>query len=111
MFHFDREIISRGLAQFSGGDVGVATFPASGPSVGEIYVDAADEAALAYLFGDATSPEEYLAKLDDFITQVSALHSRYMKAAHGLLAAGLKELGCVSRDVARPAAVSDGEEI
>ena len=107
VFHYDRAVIQNGVNQFPDGDQVIATYPTAGPSVGGLYVDAADDILLADLFGDAASPAEYLQRLESFMTQVSALHSRYLQAAHRLLAVGLRELGCVKREGKRPLPPSD----
>jgi hypothetical protein len=94
VFHFDREAVVRGLARFpEDEDILIATFPPEGPQTGEMYFDAADDAILAYLFGDAVTTGEYVARLDAFMTEVTRLFNSYMTSAHRLIGAGFIEIG------------------
>lgn len=104
VFHIDRAPLAQGMAWFPDGDVLLATFPSSGPEIGETYFDAADDALLGYLFGDSLTVDEYLARLGGFMEQVALLFKRFMVASHRLLAVGLLELGATRRKGLRPTA-------
>jgi hypothetical protein len=97
VFHFDRTPLEIGLSRLPEAEVLLCTYPSSGPEVGHTYFDVADDAMLGYLFGDAATDGEYLARLSDFMVGTSDLFNRFMKAAHRLVAAGLLSLGCKKR--------------
>jgi hypothetical protein len=98
VFHFDREAMLEGLSRFPEDVVVVvASYPESGPAIADTYFDIADDAVLNYLFGGAVSDEEYSQRLEAFMERVADLHSRFVKASHSLIAAGLVELGCKRR--------------
>jgi hypothetical protein len=97
VFHFDRAPIEIGLSRLPETEVILCTYPSSGPEVGHTYFDVADDAMLGYLFGDAPTNEEYLARLSDFMLGTSDLFNRFIKASHRLVAAALVTLGCRKR--------------
>jgi hypothetical protein len=102
VFHYDRDAIATGLSRLPEGDMIVITYPPTGPATGETYFDAADDATLGYLFGEAPTDAEYLARLEGFMFAVSGLFTRYLIASHRLIAMGLVQLGCVKRNGDRP---------
>jgi hypothetical protein len=98
VFHFDRNAVAIGLSRFPPREFVIATYPEeSGPTFGETYFDAADDAVLSYLFGDAPSREEYEARVSDFMDGVTDLLKRFLFSSHRLIAKGLLELGCKKR--------------
>ena len=105
VFHVDRESIAKGLARYPEGETLIAT--ASDFSQGHSYFDLADEVVLGYLFGDALTADEYLARVESFLGETSDLHSRYMRAAHSLIPAALRRMGCYRRSILRPQPPTD----
>src|SRR2546430_9340093 len=101
VFHFDRECLAGGLGHFPEGETLIATAPDF--MQGEIYFDVADDALLAYLFGDAPTEAEYLVRVGWLMEQVTCLFKRFMQAAHSLIPAALNEVGCYIKPVDRPA--------
>jgi hypothetical protein len=105
VFHFDRDSLAVGLTYFPEGEVLIATAPDF--QQGEIYFDIADDALLGYLFGDAPTEEVYLQRVTYLIEQVTLLFNRFMRAAHSLIPAALREMGCYIKPVARPSPPPD----
>jgi hypothetical protein len=106
VFHFDRHCLQQGLARFPDGKTVIATAPAAWVS-GEIYFDIADDALVAYLYGDAPTEAEYLARLGRLMDQVATLFQRFMRASHTLIPAALQRMGCHSEPFARPPSPTD----
>jgi hypothetical protein len=103
VFHFDRDAIAKGLGTFPlHGDVRILSYPDDGPKFGETYFDAADDAVLGFLFGDSASDEEYYAKIEAFMGQVSDLLHSYIKSSHSIIAIALLQLGCRKKLMVRP---------
>lgn len=102
VFHFDRDPIITGLSRLPGGEVIIGSYPESGPKYGDVYFDIADDAVLGYLFGDAETDEDYLARLEGFMLGVSKLMNQFLVASHRLIAAGIVGLGCRKRRAERP---------
>lgn len=103
VFHFDREPVASGLQRMPDLDWVILSYAEeTGPTHGETYFDAADDAVLGYLFGDAATDEEYVARLGDFMSEVTDFLDRFLTASHRLIAIGLIELGCEKRRVERP---------
>ena len=107
VFHVDRGSVAEGLRHFPEGETLIAT--ASDFRHGHIYFDLADDVVLTYLFGDADSVEQYLTLAESFISDTSKLHGRYMKAAHSLVPAALRDMGCFLKSVKRPDPPLDDE--
>jgi len=107
VFHFDREAMAVGLARLPGEETIIGSFPATGPEIGETHFDIADEAVLAYLFGDVPSSDEYLARIAQFMDDNTDLLTRFLAGAHRLIAIGLVDYGCMQRTVDRH---SDSDE-
>ena len=103
VFHFDRDAISKGLGTFPlHGDVRILSYPDDGPRFGETYFDAADDAVLGFLFGDSASEQEYYAKIEAFMGQVTDLLQAYIQSSHRIIAIGLLQLGCKKKPMVRP---------
>ena len=103
VFHFDRQAVQVGISRFPQQDVVVATYPeASGPTFAETHFDLADDAILTYLFGDAGTPADVDARIEEFMTRVTDLLKRFIPAAHLLIAVGLVQLGCKRRRAPLP---------
>lgn len=96
VFHFDRAALKEGLSRLPDSETILCTFP-PGAEVGLTYFDVADDAMLAYLFGESPTDEEYLARLEAFMLGTSDLFRRFTGAAHRLVAAGFVSLGCKKR--------------
>lgn len=96
VFHFDREALATGLDRFPDEEHLIATL-SNPPQQGEIYFDAADDALLGFLFGDADTKEDYNQRLSDFMEETVALFKRFMRASHSLIPVALAELGCYSK--------------
>lgn len=96
VFHFDLEAIATGLDRFPDEENLIATL-SNPPQQGEIYFDAADDASLGFLFGDADTKEDYNQRLSEFIEENSALFKRFMRASHSLIPVALAELGCYKK--------------
>jgi hypothetical protein len=107
VFHFDRDTLAIGLSRFPEGEALIAS--ATEFKLGETYFDVADEALLAYLFGDGPTGREYLDRIAHFLQAVSALFSRFMQAAHSLIPAALLAMGCYVKPMKRPDPISDDE--
>jgi hypothetical protein len=107
VFHFDRDSIAAGLAHFPHGKALIATAPKGFKKQGEIYFDAADDALLAYLFGDAPSESEYLARVAHLMEQVTSLFKHFMRASHSLIPVALAQMGCHVEPFDRPQPPSD----
>jgi hypothetical protein len=107
VFHFDRECLAAGLRHFPEGETLIATAPDF--MQGEIHFDIADDALLAYLFGDAPTEAEYLARVRRLMEQGTHLFQRFMRAAHSLIPAALREMGCYVKPVDRPLPPPDEE--
>ncbi len=101
VFHFDRGALAAGLTHFPDGKALIATAP-HGFKQGEIYFDAADDALLGYLYGDAPTEGEYQASVRRLMEQVTALFKRFMRASHSLIPAALAQMGCHVEVVGRP---------
>jgi len=101
VFHFDRDSLAEGLSHFPQGETLIATAPDF--QQGEIYFDLADDALLGYLFGDASTETEYVARVARVMEQGTHLFQRFMRAAHSLIPAALKQMGCYLKPVDRPA--------
>jgi hypothetical protein len=108
VFHFDRECLAAGLQHFPEGETLIASAPDF--MQGEIYFDIADDALLAYLFGDAPTEVEYLARVARLMEQGTLLFRRFMRAAHSLIPAALREMGCYIKPVDRPLPPTDEPE-
>jgi hypothetical protein len=108
VFHFDREAMAQSFHAFpTHGDVRILSYPLSGPTFGDTYFDAADDAPLAHLFGDSQTDDEYFTRIKVFMDSVSELLFRFMPASHRLIAMGLLQLGCVKKPMQRQAGISD----
>lgn len=99
VFHFDRAAIAIGLERLPTGETVIGSFPDTGPEIGETHFDIADEAALAYLFGDVASSDEYVARIAQFMDDNTELLRRFLSGAHRLIAIGLLDYGCMKRRV------------
>ena len=109
VFHFDRQSMAAGLERLPDVDWVILSYAEdTGPTHGETYFDAADDAVLSYLFGDAVTDKEYVARLSDFMSEVTGFLDWFLTASHRLIAVGLIELGCAKRRVERP--IASGEE-
>jgi hypothetical protein len=103
VFHFDRQPISTGLTRLPELDWVILSYAEeTGPTHGETYFDAADAAVLGYLFGDAATDDEYVARLSAFMAQVTSFLNKFLSSSHRLIAVGLLQLGCQKRRVERP---------
>lgn len=107
VFHFDRDCLAEGLHHFSEGETLISTAPEF--RQGEIHFDLADDALLAYLFGDAPTETEYMARVAKLMEQGTHLFKRFMRAAHSLIPAALREMGCYIKPVERPLPPPDEE--
>lgn len=52
---------------------------------------------LGYLFGESATDDEYLARLEAFMVGTADLFTRFITAAHTLVAIGFVTLGCKKR--------------
>jgi hypothetical protein len=95
VFHFDRDALTAGFAAMVlEGDVRIASFPDTGPQLGETHFDAADDAVLGFLFGDRIDEDTFLVRVEKFMKQLVALMNRFIPASHKLIAKGMIDLGC-----------------
>ena len=106
VFHFDRDCLAVGLSRFPDGRTLIATAPQQWVS-GEVYFDIADDAVVAYLYADAPTQPEYLARVERLMTRVTGVFQRFMQASHRLIPAALQRMGCHPEPFARPAPPSD----
>ncbi len=102
VFHFDRDSLAVGLSHFPEGKTVIAT-ASHELKAGEFYFDLADDALLAYLYGDAPNEEEYIARVARLMEQVSSLFQRFIEAGHRLIPAALAQMGCEAEPFQRPA--------
>ena len=105
VFHFDAKSVATGLTKFPEEETLIASM--SDARHGNIYFDFADEVVLGYLYGDAESPEEYLAHVAKFIEEIAEMLNRYMSAAHSLIPAALRKMGCTMKPFTRPESIAD----
>jgi hypothetical protein len=105
VFHVDRKSVAAGVMQFPESETLIATM--SDKRHGNIYFDFADEVVLGYLYGDAETAEAYVADVESFITQIADMLNRYMAAAHSLIPAALRQMGCKMKPFQRPEPISD----
>lgn len=104
VFHFDRDSLAEGLSHFSDGETMITVTAGTEWSFGETYFELADDALLAYLFGDAPDEKEYQRRVADLIERTTELFNRFTRAAHRLIPAALRQMGCYAKSVERPAA-------
>jgi hypothetical protein len=105
VFRFDRDPLAVGLTRFAAGEMLIATAPDF--QQGETSFAIADDAVLGYLFGDAPTEEVYLQRVTYLIKQVTLPFNRFMRAAHSLIPAALREMGCYIKPVSRPSPPPD----
>lgn len=105
VFHVDAKSVAAGLLNFPEEETLIASM--SDSRHGNIYFDFADEVALGYLCGNAETAEEYTANISTFIEQVAEMLNRYMAAAHSLIPAALRKMGCTIKPFTRPDAILD----
>ena len=99
VFHFDRDAMAIGLERLASDETIIGSFPATGPEIGETHFDIADEAALAYAFGDVATSEEYMARITSFMDDNADLLTRFLIGGHRLIAVVLFDYGCMRREV------------
>jgi hypothetical protein len=102
VFHFDRDSLVKGLSHFPDGETMIAVTAGTDWSHGETYFELADDALLAYLFGDAPDEKEYLRRLAELLEQTTDLFNRFTRAAHRLIPAALRQMGCYGKPTVRP---------
>jgi hypothetical protein len=104
VFHFDRDSLAVGLSHFPDGETMITVTAGTDWSHGETYFELADDSLLAYLFGDAPDEKEYQRRVADLIERITQLFNRFTRAAHRLIPAALRDMGCYTKSVERPLA-------
>lgn len=104
VFHFDRDSLTAGLSHFPDGETMIAVTAGTEWSHGETYFEIADDALLGYLFGDAPDEAEYQRRVAELIERTTDLFNRFTRAAHRLIPAALRQMGCYAKPVERPSA-------